>query len=315
MSARKSERIMNLTICLLMARRFVERERIRALVEGYAGLSDAAFERTFERDKDELRSLGVPVETGSNSPLFPDEVGYRIRRTDFELPPVEFDAAETAALGVAAGVWESTRLAGSAVKALAKLRAAGLDPDAGRVAAFAPSMGAREPAFEPLWQATMTRTPVAFRYRGVDRRVQPWTLAYRKGAWYLVGFDLVRGEGRSYKISRLEDEPRTDGRPGSYAPPEPAVVERHLASLEPAAREGEALVAVRDGVAHELRRAAMPADGEASAGWSLWRVPVGPDADAAGELASWGADVVVLAPDALRSAVVAHLEEVAQRWR
>ena len=57
---------MNLTICLLMARRFVEREQIRELVAGYQGLSDAAFERTFERDKDELRALGVPVETGSN---------------------------------------------------------------------------------------------------------------------------------------------------------------------------------------------------------------------------------------------------------
>jgi len=94
MSPRKSERIMNLAICLLLARRFVEKSQIREVVEGYHDLSDAAFERTFERDKDELRLMGVPVETGSNSALFPDEIGYRIRRKDFELPPISFTPEE-----------------------------------------------------------------------------------------------------------------------------------------------------------------------------------------------------------------------------
>ena len=89
MAPRKSERIMNLAICLLLARRFLDKNHLREVVEGYGGLSDAAFERTFERDKDDLRAMGVPVETGSNSTLFPDEIGYRIRRQDFELPPID----------------------------------------------------------------------------------------------------------------------------------------------------------------------------------------------------------------------------------
>ena len=134
---------MNLTFCLLMARRFVEREQIRELVEGYHGLSDQAFERTFERDKDDLRAMGVPVETGPNSPLFPDEVGYRIRRRDFELPEIDFTPAELAALGVASTVWDDARLGGQATAALAKLRASGLDPGADRAAHFAPPLGAR----------------------------------------------------------------------------------------------------------------------------------------------------------------------------
>jgi proteasome accessory factor B len=112
MTQHKSERIMNLAICLLMSRRYLEKTRIREIVEGYHDLSDAAFERTFERDKDELRTLGVPVETGSNDAFFPDEVGYRIRREDFELPAIDFTAAETAALGLAATVWESATQAG-----------------------------------------------------------------------------------------------------------------------------------------------------------------------------------------------------------
>ena len=314
MSARKSERIMNLTICLLMAGRFIGRDQIRALVEGYAGLSDAAFERTFERDKDDLRALGVPVETGSNDPLFPDEVGYRIRRTDFELPALHFDAAETAALGIAAGVWDSARVGGSAVHALAKLRAAGLDPDASRVDGFAPTLGAREPAFEPLWEATLSRTPMAFRYRGLDRVVEPWTLTYRTGAWYLVGYDRVRAAGRSFKLSRFEDAPRPAGCAGSYDVPEASVIETHLASLEPVRSDREVLVAVREGAAPALVRYARSAERAAPRpGFSTWWVRRGSAGDA-GEWARHGADVIVLEPPELVAAVREHLAAVSRAW-
>jgi len=331
MSARKSERIMNLTICLLMARRFVERERIRELVEGYHGLSDVAFERTFERDKEELRALGVPIETGSNSSLFPDEVGYRIRRTDFELPPLEFDAAETAALGLASTVWEQARLAEDAVRAVAKLRAAGVDPDASRAAALAPSMGAHEPAFEPLWQALLTRTRVRFRYRDVDREVEPWALTYRRGAWYLVGFDATRGEERLFKVARVQDAPAPVGGPGAYAVPD-VDLDARLAGIEPARPTAEALIAIKDAAAPDLRRRATPLDADAPdlrraaphptprdgaraaaavpPGYAPHRLPYAEPADVAGELAAYGADVVVLAPPELRAAVVDHLRGV-----
>ena len=88
MAARKTERLVNLTILLLSSRRFVPREKIRETVEGYRGLGDESFNRAFERDKDELRAMGIPVETGSDERFFDDEPGYRIVRTDFELPPI-----------------------------------------------------------------------------------------------------------------------------------------------------------------------------------------------------------------------------------
>ncbi len=304
---------MNLTICLLMARRFIEREQIRDLVEGYAGLSDQAFERTFERDKEELRALGVPVETGSNDPLFPDEIGYRIRRRDFELPPLEFDAGELAALGMASGVWESARINDRATRAVAKLRAAGLEPDAGRVAAFAPSVGADEPGFETLWQATLERRPVSFGYRKVARVVEPWRLTSRNGAWYLVGFDRGRGEGRSFKLGRIEGEPVFAGRPDTVTLPAPEVVEAHVASLE-ARRDQTAIVAVREGTAGELTRFAEPVERDVPAGYAAWRVAVSSGPGNAGDLAWHGADVIVLDPPDLVAAVRAHLAEVAS-WR
>ena len=188
---------MNLAICLLLARRFIDKAQIRQVVEGYHDLSDAAFERTFERDKDELRAMGVPIETGSNNPLFPDEAGYRIRREDFELPAIEFTPAETAALGLAATVWESATQADQAVAALAKLRAAGVEPDPERLTALAPSIGAREPAFAGVWDATTTRTPISFGYRGQQRVLEPWTMTYRQGSWYLYGLDRDKAAPRN----------------------------------------------------------------------------------------------------------------------
>lgn len=324
MTARKSERIMNLTICLLMARRFVEREQIRHLVEAYHGLSNAAFERTFERDKDELRSLGVPVETGSNSVLFPDDIGYRIRRTDFELPPLEFDAAETAALGLASTVWEQARLADATVRAMAKLRAAGVEPDASRAAALEATVGAGEPAFEPLWQALLTRTRVRFTYNDVARVVEPWLLTYRRGAWYLAAFDTTRGERRLFKVTRIVDDPKPVGEPRAYAIPD-VDPDALLAALDPAPPTGEALVAVADGTAPDLRRRALPEPAHAHAedpaptatpgpsplpGYTLHRLPYAEGRDLVGELASHGADVIVVAPPELRDAVVAHLRGV-----
>ena len=133
MTTRKTERILNLTICLLVSGRYLPKSRIREAVEGYHDLSDAAFERTFERDKDELRSLGVPIEVGSFDPLFDDEPGYRILPSEFELPPIDLDAEEAAVVGVAARVWQHASMAESTTSAIAKLRAGGVEPDASQL--------------------------------------------------------------------------------------------------------------------------------------------------------------------------------------
>ena len=76
------------------------------------------------------RSLGVPIEVGSFDPLFDDEPGYRILPSEFELPPIDLDAEEAAVVGVAARVWQHASMAESTTSAIAKLRAAGVEPDA-----------------------------------------------------------------------------------------------------------------------------------------------------------------------------------------
>jgi len=303
---------MNLAICLLLARRFVEKSQIREVVEGYHDLSDAAFERTFERDKDELRAMGVPVETGSNSVLFPDDIGYRIRRKDFELPPIGFTPEETAALGLAATVWESATQAEQAVSALAKLRAAGVDPDPERLAGLAPSIGAREPAFAAIWAATAERVTVRFSYKGQPRRVQPWAMAYRRGSWYLVALDVDKGERRTFKVSRIDAEVTRLGKPGSYQVPAEVEMDAVLAGLEPGPADAEAIVAIRDGRAADLRRRARPVPAEdVPWGFRAFAVSYSRTGDFVGEVCAHGSDVIVLAPAGIRRSVIAQLKAVA----
>ncbi|MGF7234742.1 MAG: helix-turn-helix transcriptional regulator, partial [Frankia sp.] len=191
--------------------RFLSVEEIGRLVDGYEPSddpdTDAAFRRMFERDKEELRDLGIPLEVGSNS-AFDPETGYRIRRGDYELPDIALDPDEAAALGVAARLWTSNHFASASANALRKLAAGGAEirpvP-----AGFEPRVDATEPAFLPCLDAVRARRAVRFPYRKVeqdgatDRHVQPWGVVSWRGRWYLVGHDLDRGAARCFRLSRI----------------------------------------------------------------------------------------------------------------
>src|SRR5207245_2881881 len=125
MSKRKTERLLGLVVCLLSTSRYLSAEQIRQAVPGYPEQDDL-FKRMFERDKEDLRELGVPLETGVNHP-FDDDPGYRIRQQAYQLPELRLEADEAAVLGLAARVWQRAALAGAAAGALLKLRAAGID--------------------------------------------------------------------------------------------------------------------------------------------------------------------------------------------
>ena len=118
----------------------------------------------FERDKEELRSLGVPIEVGNLDAYFDDEPGYRIRPDEFALPEISLTADEAAVLGLAVKVWEHARLAEATTEAVRKLAAAGLPVDESALDVVSPRLAVDEPAFDLLWEAILERTPVAFEY-------------------------------------------------------------------------------------------------------------------------------------------------------
>ena len=130
MGISKVERLMNLVIALLATRNYLTAERIRNTVLGYSDCpTDEAFSRMFERDKNELRDLGIPLETGRVSKLDPAE-GYRIKRDAYALPDIALTPDEAAAVAVAVQLWQSPELITATQGALLKLRAAGIDIEA-----------------------------------------------------------------------------------------------------------------------------------------------------------------------------------------
>ncbi len=163
MAMRKSERLMNLLIMLLVARRHLDKDHIRGYL--YADSTDDAFEKMFERDKDELRQLGIPIDMASQDVFFEDEQGYRIHRGAFELPDVALEADEAAVLGLAARVWQHAGLAGATSDAIVKLKAAGIEVDRSALDLVEPQLSAEEPSFDTFWAAAQRRVPVEFDYQ------------------------------------------------------------------------------------------------------------------------------------------------------
>ena len=95
------------------------------------------------------------------------------------------------------------------MSAIAKLRAAGVEPDTSQLASLEPSVQVTEAAFEPLWNAVLDRTRMTFTYRtGQVRTLEPWGLTASKGRWYVIGRDVDRDATRMFKLSRITDLPK-----------------------------------------------------------------------------------------------------------
>ncbi len=322
MSSTRAERLVNLVLCLLSSRQYLPAERIRRIVPGYAvAPTDEAFFRMFERDKSELRELGVPLETG-RTPGFDAGEGYRIARRDYELPDIDLEPDEAAAVALAARLWDSPQLAGAAHGALLKLRAAGIEVDTEPSPAVEPRVRAADPALTPLISAVQAGQVVTFPHRrhpaaeSTVRTLEPWGVVSWRGRWYVVGHDRDRQATRCFRVSRIIGPVRTVGPPGAVSRPEKLDLLAIVAgSAEPAPAPHTARLWLADGRAQGLRRHATV----------LGRLTVdGVDGDlveaelpgsdvAARWIAGHGPDAAVLEPAALADAVRARLVAVAGR--
>ncbi len=318
MSARRTERLLNLVICLLATRRYLSKEQIRASVEQYASCqTEDAFERMFERDKDELREMGIPLETGSNSAWFTDEVGYRIDRDRYALPEVAFDPEEMAILGLAARVWQTASLAEAGSGALLKLKASGVEPDESSLVGIEPRIRATEPAFLPLLHAKQVRRPVSFAYRKpgerepMRRHIEPWGLRQRRGRWYLVGHDRDREAVRVFRLGRISGTVRADGPDGSVVIPPDVDLDSLVDRYTPTAPAGVAKLHIKSEGGQGLRRRAMSAV-PTEDGWDEVMVTYWDEESFADELAQYGPDVVAVDPPEVKDTLMARLKLLAE---
>jgi proteasome accessory factor B len=187
------ERVLNLLALLLDTRRALSREEIVAAVAGYPA-EVSANRRAFERDKEMLRGMGVPITV---EPLAGDslEVGYRVLPEEYYLPDLDLTGEETAALRVAVNAISL----GSASGEGALLKLGGLPGIAEAPIASLPMV----PNLATLFEAFRRRATVTFDYRGERRTVEPWGLTSKRGHWYVVGYDHARNATRSFRADRV----------------------------------------------------------------------------------------------------------------
>lgn len=307
------ERLINLVIALRETRRPMPAEQVRQRVAGYGQSEADAFRRMFERDKADLRDLGVPIET---APLdrWDDRKGYRIDPRRYDLPPMRLEPDELGALAVAV---QATGMVDEAGAGLLKLRVDAGDPAVGP-AAPDPRLGIAldAPHRDVLVAAQLSRTSVRFSYRAAGhpldreaavRTVDPHALVHRRGRWYLVGRDHDRDERRAFRLDRIDGKVRTIGDPGSFATPDDDVGVDDVVPGQrgdtPATAEVLASPEVAWQVARRARGGGSPADG----GWTRFTVSAeDPDAFAFWAL-EFGPELEVVGPPQLRAAVVARL--------
>jgi proteasome accessory factor B len=315
MSRRKTERLLSLVVCLLSARRYLTAAQIRDAVPGYPESFDA-FKRMFERDKDELRELGIPLETGTKTGG-DEELGYRISQQAYELPDIRLEPDEAAVLGLAARVWRRAELAGAAEGALLKLRAAGIEAEDLTQPGIEPRLQTGEAAFGPLWEAVRDRRPVSFGYLAAGRstpqhrQLEPWGVVNRRGRWYVVGRDRDRREQRVFRLSRIAGRVTFTGPAGTVSVPPGTDVRGAVRAWDTDAQPPRScLLRIRAGAGYGLRRHAVSVTADAEPGWDLVEVNFTEIGWWSEHIASFGADAVVLEPADLRDAVIGRLKGV-----
>lgn len=313
---KRIERLINLIAALLETTRPLTAAQIREQIAGYDQTSHEAFRRAFERDKEHLRAMGIPLETvvtgqdpGSDQPD-----GYIIPKDRYYLPELKLEEDELAALRLATEAISGA--GGSAESGLLKLSVdANAQTASGPRARWGADLAAEQPHLGPLYGALLERTPVGFAYRNAageesDRNLEPYALIHRRGNWYVVGRDTGKDAVRAFKLSRIATE--VSILEGDYSIPESFDAGAHLKgeAYEIGADSGVALAKVKVGPKirwwAEQNITAVSTTSTKDGGVIL-ELPIG-NVDA---LVSWalgfGPDVEIVEPEEARRALLDHL--------
>lgn len=306
--SRKNERLVNLTIALLATKRYLTKNEIFRNVEGYEGNIES-IERMFERDKDDLRKIGISIEVGGLDPLFDDEAGYRIRPESYALSLQNLNPTQIALLSLAAQAWSNAAFNDISQLTLRKFNSIGIETDLTQLPVMAPKFLGADENLRSVFNALNTLTAINFTYlnsQGLseERSLHIYGLQTRKSHWFIVGMDLVKNEIRNFRLDRIIGDISTKGAINSYAIP----ADFKLLSLENEIGDALATLKIRPGSGYSLRRLATKF--ESSDDLDLVELPIISE-DYLVNLILWhGEDVIVISPPSLRAKVIAELQKV-----
>jgi proteasome accessory factor C len=328
----KLVRQLSLVAFLMAQQRPVTADEIHEAVEGYGGMSEQAFLRRFYADRSEIESLGLhlAVERPGDDPFQGDL--YALPPENYYLPEVDFDPAELSALHTCLYLLEGQfayaeplRLA---LQHLTLGRPSPLDDHAARTVSlnllggdYSPEVASHLTKIE---SAISRRKTIRFTYYSIgrdersEREVDPYSLLYSAGSWYVVGWSHEREDTRMFRLSRIEGRITFKTRAEHDFPaPQDFDLSRYRdrAPWQLDDADSTATIALTPTIAWWVEQM-FGAYGETAIGADGSGVYTTPYANRK-ELVAWilglGAEAQVLDPPDLRDAVVAALELVGDR--
>ena len=307
--SRKTERLVNLTIALLATKRYITKSEIFRTVDGYEG-SDESKERMFERDKDDLRNLGIEIEVGTFDPLFEDESGYRIKPENYQFQLGEVNAQEITLLSLAAEAWRGASMGQSALSALNKLHAIGIESDTELLLDLAPAIINQDANLAVAISAITSKTVLSFSYlneelQAQSRALEPFAVTSRYGHWYIFGNDLDRKDNRLFRLDRVSGDLKLQGKSSAFEIPSDLDVNSAFATSSVIFN---AIVCLRDGRGLNLRsRGVQSAATSAPDGWQEFKMEFRDRERFIEEILWYGNDVIVSEPEDLRIEILSRL--------
>jgi proteasome accessory factor B len=302
MSSQKTERLINLTLALLASKRYLSKAEILRNIPGYEG-SPETKERMFERDKDDLRSLGIQIDVNNFDPLFEDEQGYLIKSDSFQFAENEFTKEELLLLTMAANLWHDSAVEIDSQNALLKIQS--LSGPVENDMTTTPTLRITEDwqLLVSIFTAVQNKQILEFSYRGKKRQVNPYGLYSSKGFWYLIAFEI--NVIKSFKLVRIEGEVDLIGEKDAFDKP----VNFNVGNFLKEESNSVSLVSklqVRKGAALSLRNKFTVKDLDSE--WDLMDIPYTNEQELL-EMVLWhGTDLKLIEPAALRQLLVANLE-------
>jgi proteasome accessory factor B len=307
--SRKSERLVNLTIALLATTRWLSKSEIYQSIDGYNGDLEAK-ERMFERDKEELRNLGIEIEVGSFDPLFDDEVGYRIRPEKYQIQTSSLSVNQLSLISLATQMWQGAVLSSKANSALVKLKSLGIESDSEGLALTAQSVDVSDENLTHIIDAISARRTISFAYTNrdavlEDRALEPYGVGTKNGYWYVAGLDLAKREVRLFRLDRFSSTVKEQGRASSYEIPNDFSMSDLLKSQ---ARNYLCRLKLRTDKAYSLRRFATDTSSEDD--WDIVDYSYASVDQLLRDLLWHGDDVQLVEPNDLREKVSASLARI-----
>jgi proteasome accessory factor B len=298
-----------LTIALLATKRFLTKSEIFRTVEGYEGTPETK-ERMFERDKDDLRALGVEILVGSFDPVFQDEAGYRINSDTYQLNIGLLSPLDLSLLSLAAQCWQGAALNQAAHRVLRKLRSIGIPADELDIPAIHSKLSTSGQDIEIISSAISERALMSFNYISKDLESQrrtaiPFALATHVGFWYVATVDQDNQEVRIFRLDRMSGRVEKSSPQKNFEPPLDFDFQKALKNSQ---SNKLAILDVQKGKGQLIRNLAtsMKDLGE----WDRLEVPI-VSMDNLRSLALWhGDDVLVHEPEELVEMIKTSLQEI-----